>query len=159
MYRRRCETCADDRADAGFTLFEILVVMAVLAMAMTAIASHYRSPSAGTVLKTAAATMASRIRDMRSAAIATGSERVVSVDVDGRSLSFGDGRASLQLDPTLSLSVTAADSERRGPSKAGIRFFPNGSSTGATIQLRSERQKYEVRVNWLTGRVSTAAVD
>jgi general secretion pathway protein H len=42
---------------------------------------------------------------------------------------------------------------------AGVRFFPNGSSTGATIDLRTERQAYEVRINWLTGRVSTAAIE
>ena len=35
------------------------------------------------------------------------------------------------------LSVTAADSERTSPRNAGIRFFPNGSSSGATIQLKS----------------------
>lgn len=159
MYPRRCEETDADRAEAGFTLFEILVVMAVLVMAMVAVSALYRSPSPGTVLKTAAASLSSCLRDLRTAAIATGSERVASIDVDGRTLSFSDGRSPLQLDRSLVLSVTAADSEQRAPGVAAVRFFPNGSSSGATIQLKSERQKYEVRVNWLTGRVSTAAID
>lgn len=159
MYRRRCEGEDRDRADAGFTLFEILVVMAVLMLVLTAISALYRSPSQGVLLKSAAASMSSRLRDLRAAAMATGSERVANIDVNERSLSFSDGRAPLQLDPALTLSVTAADSERRTPRVAGIRFFPNGSSSGATILLQSERLKYEVRVNWLTGRVSTAEIE
>jgi len=162
MCRRRCEEAdkerASDRADAGFTLFEVLVVMAVLMMAMTAVSALYRSPSAGLVLKSAAASMSSRLRDVRAAAMATGSERVANIDVNERRVSFGDGRAPLELDRALTLSVTAADSERRTAAVAGIRFFPNGSSSGATILLQSERLKYEVRVNWLTGRVSTAEI-
>jgi len=159
MYRRRCDAAADEHPDAGFTLFEMLVVMAVMVMAMMAISALYRAPSTGTVLRTEAMTMASRLRDLRAAAIAAGSERVASIDVDARAIQFSDGRAPVQLDRSLVLSVTAADSEQRGEAKAGIRFFPNGSSTGATIQLKSERQIYEVRVNWLTGRVSTAAIE
>lgn len=159
MSRRRCERAAEDGQDAGFTLFEILVVMVIMVMAMTAISTLYRSPSPGTVLKTDATSMASRLRDLRAAAIASGRERAVAIDVERRSLAFGDGRAPLQLDHSLALSVTAADSEQRSPGTAGIRFFPNGSSSGATIQLKSERQTYEVRVNWLTGRVSTGAID
>jgi general secretion pathway protein H len=146
-------------ADAGFTLFEILVVMAMMVMAMAAVSTLYRAPSAGTTLKTAAHQAASRLRDLRATAMATQRERTAAIDVDGRSIAFGDGRAPLQIDRSLVMSVTAADSERTSARTAGIRFFPNGSSSGATIQLKSERLMYEVRVNWLTGRVSTAAID
>jgi len=57
------------------------------------------------------------------------------------------------------MSVTAADSERLSPVTAGLRYFPNGSSTGATIEFQAERQGYEVRINWLTGRVSVRAIE
>ncbi len=59
----------------------------------------------------------------------------------------------------MKMEVTAADSEKRSPSIAGIRFYPNGSSTGGTIDLKMEGRAYEIRVNWLTGRVSTASVN
>jgi general secretion pathway protein H len=144
---------------AGFTLIELLVVMVILGMAMVAVSAVYRTPSGGLQLKAAARLTAARLRDLRAAAMATGKERVAMIDVGSRQIRFSDGRAPLALDRSISVVVTAAESEKPSASVAGVRFFPNGSSTGATIVLRSERQGYEVRINWLTGRVSTAALN
>jgi general secretion pathway protein H len=143
----------------GFTLFELLVVMAIIVMAAAAISSLYRSPSSGTHVKAAALLTASRLRDLRAAAMTTGSERVATIDVNNRVIEFSDGHAALELNRSIAIAVTAADSERRSAATAGVRFFPNGSSSGATIELRSERQAYEIRINWLTGRVSTNAIN
>jgi general secretion pathway protein H len=147
------------RCDAGFTLFELLAVMVVLGMAIVAVSTFSRSPSAGLQVKAAAQLAASRLRDLRASALTTGSERSASIDVDRRIIRFSDGRAPLQLARSIAVAVTGAESERRAKGLAGVRFFPNGSSTGATIQFRSERQAYEVRINWLTGRVSTGALN
>ena len=145
--------------EAGFTLFEMLAVMVILGMVMTAVSALYLAPSSGVQVKAAALLTASRLRDLRATALATGSARSASFDVEARAIRFSDGRAPLQLSRSIALAVTGAESEKRRRGVAGIRFFPNGSSSGATIVLRSERQGYEVRVNWLTGRVSTAALD
>jgi general secretion pathway protein H len=144
--------------EAGFTLFEMLIVMTILAMAMASMSMLYREPSGASRAKAAALLTASRLRDLRASAMTNRSERYAEIVPSKGVLSFGDGRAALRLDPSIEISVTAADSERRSPESAGIRFFPNGSSTGATIKLRSDRQSYEVRVNWLTGRVSASAL-
>ncbi len=133
--------------------------MVVITMTIAAISTLYRSPSSGTQVKVSALLTASRLRDLRTSAMSTGSERAATIDVAQRVIRFSDGRAPLELSKTIDVAVTGADSERRSVSVAGVRFFPNGSSTGATIDLRSERQAYEVRINWLTGRVSTAAID
>ncbi len=153
--------CSGGRApcEAGFTLIELLAVMVVLGMAMVAVSALYRAPSSGVQLRAAAQLAASRLRDLRVAALTSGSERVATIDVNGRVIRFSDGRAPLQLARSIAVAVTGAESERRAQGMSGVRFFPNGSSTGATIQLRSQRQGYEVRINWLTGRVSTAALD
>jgi len=145
--------------EAGFTLFELLVVMVVMGMAIAAVSALYRSPSSGTQVKATAQLAASRLRDLRAAAMTTASERFATIDVGGRVMRFSDGRAPLELGRSITVAVTGADSERRSGTSAGVRFFPDGSSSGATIELRSERQAYEVRINWLTGRVSTAALD
>lgn len=145
--------------NAGFTLFEMLVVMTIMAMAFVAVSAVYRAPSSGVQVKAAARLTASRLRDLRAAAMTTGSERVAMIDVNGRSIRFSDGRAPLEFARSIAIAVTGAESERNSPALAGVRFFPNGSSSGATIELRSERQAYEVRINWLTGRVSTAALN
>jgi general secretion pathway protein H len=137
----------------------MLAVMVVLGMAIVAVSALYRAPSGGVQVKASAQLAASRLRDLRATALSTGSARSATFDVEARLIRFSDGRAPLQLSRSVALAVTGAESERRVGGTAGVRFFPNGSSTGATIVLRSERQGYEVRVNWLTGRVSTAAVN
>ena len=38
-----------------------------------------------------------------------------------------------------------------------IRFYPDGSSSGAIITLRRESLAYTLKVGWLLGRVSMAA--
>ena len=139
----------------GFTLMELLVVLFLVAACLGSVTFLYREPSAGAKLKTAAIHMASRLRDLRVAAMSTHSERVAVIDTRRRSMRFSDRRAPLRLPRSLSIRVTAAESETRPPSAAGIRFFPNGSSSGGTIVLGSQRQRYEVRVHWLTGRVAT----
>lgn len=143
-------------SEAGFTLFEMLVVMTIIAM--TTLTMLYRAPSGTSLAKSAALLTASRLRDLRAAAMTTGSERFAEIAPVARVMSFSDGRPDLRLDHSIEISVTAADSEKHSPETAGIRFFPNGSSTGATIKLKSDRQSYEVRVNWLTGRVSASAI-
>src|SRR5262245_9540516 len=89
--------------DAGFTLFELLVVMTVMALSFVAVSTLSKGPSAGVQVKSAARQMASRLRDLRAAAMTTGSERVAMIDVNGRSVRFSDGRAPLALSNTISI--------------------------------------------------------
>ncbi|WP_414463657.1 prepilin-type N-terminal cleavage/methylation domain-containing protein [Hyphomicrobium sp. B1] len=147
------------RGEAGFTLFEVLVVLVVIALTAGAISTLYRSPSSSAQLKTASLLMASRLRDIRSGAMISGTDRVAVIDVDRHAIEFGNGIPPLALSRSIHLDVTAADSERLSPTSAGIRFFPNGSSTGGTIDLKSEGKVYEIRINWLTGRVSADSLN
>lgn len=128
-------------------------------MLFVAVAGIYRAPSPRAEVKAAATLIAARMRDLRASAMAVGDERQAVIDVNAKALRFSDGRPPLQLSRKVELSVTGAESEASSAAQAGVRFFPNGSSSGATIKIQSEGQKYEVRVNWLTGRVSLAALD
>ncbi len=152
------ESSIVDQRQAGFTLMELLVVMLLVALTTTAVVSVYRAPSSGTQVKSAALHVASGLRDLRSSAMQSGTEHLAVIDPTARVVRFSDGRTPLVLNPALNISVTAADTERTSAQAIGIRFYPNGSSSGATIKLNSERQGYEVRVNWLTGRISASAL-
>jgi general secretion pathway protein H len=157
--RNRATSGRTSGAEAGFTLIELLAVMSIMAMLFVAVASIYRAPSPRLEVKTAATLIAARMRDLRASAMTVGDERLAIIDVDGRAVRFSDGRTPLQLSRKVALSVTGAESEASSATQAGVRFFPNGSSSGATIQIQAEGQRYEVRINWLTGRVSLAALD
>jgi general secretion pathway protein H len=160
MWRAGCDGGAPERdAQAGFTLIELLAVMMVASLVIGAITVAYRAPSPGVQLKTVAHVTASRLRDLRAAAMASRGERVATIDTARRVIGFGDARAPLALQRGVAVSVTSADDEITTLARASIRFYPNGGSSGGAIAFRSGRQGYEVRVNWLTGRVSTAALD
>ena len=50
--------------------------------------------------------------------------------------------------------LTVATELGGGGARGGIRFFPDGSSTGGRVTLSHGSRQYFVDVDWLTGRVS-----
>jgi general secretion pathway protein H len=78
---------------------------------------------------------------------------VFAVDVNKRA--FGSSAAdSVPLDPALDISLLTAKSELIGESTGGIRFFPDGSSSGGRIELRLRGDRAAVNVRWSTGTVT-----
>lgn len=137
----------------GFTLVELLAVLVVLAIAAGVSAAHLGTRHSGEVLQAAAHELASRCRAARAAAIRRASDQTVIIDMAHRLVRAGNDVPPLRIADTISVSSQTSATEQRSPSVAGIRFFPNGASTGGKVRLETGRQAYEVRVNWLTGRV------
>jgi general secretion pathway protein H len=137
----------------GFTLIELLAVLVVLALVVGLTAAQLGTRQGGAALEAAAHEIASRCRAVRAAAIREGQSRSVVIDMASRVVTGGTDMPSFRVAQAISLTFEASASERRGQRIAGIRFFPNGASTGGKVRLEAERQAYEVRVNWLTGRV------
>jgi general secretion pathway protein H len=78
---------------------------------------------------------------------------MVIIDMANRLVMAGKNIPPLRIADTISVSSQTSATEQRSPSVAGIRFFPNGASTGGKVRLETGRQAYEVRINWLTGRI------
>jgi len=138
---------------AGFTLVELLAVLVVLALAAGVVATQFGGRQGGAALEVAAHEIASRCRAARTAAIRQAESRVVMIDMASRVVTAGADVPALKIAETVSITSETSASEQRGGRMAGIRFFPNGASTGGKIRLETGRQAYEIRVNWLTGRV------
>ena len=142
----------------GFTLFELLIVMTILAISIGAVFTFYRPNSGVTTLKALASQIATKIRDTRIAAIYSQRDQLVMVDIDKRNFIFQNGKSNIILPRDIKLTMTGASGEKYSNNQLAVRFFPNGSSTGGVITFLREKQAYEIRVNWLTGRVSTDIV-
>jgi general secretion pathway protein H len=138
----------------GFTLVELLAVLAVLAIVTGVAATHLGARHSGDVLQATAHELASRCRAARSAAIRYASEQTVVIDMGNRVVTAGKDVPPLRIADTVSVSSETSATEQVAPHAAGIRFFANGASTGGKIRLKTGQQAYEVRVNWLTGRVA-----
>jgi len=150
-------------ASAGFTLIEVLVVLALMATAFALFAGALLGALPGQQLRAATGLLAAEMRATRARALATGIDQSFFVDTEAREWRSGASdaghglrgaaRRSGRLDAALTLGATVAREEQPGPGVAAIRFFADGSSTGGRIVVRHGAAAWHVDVNWLTGAV------
>lgn len=143
------------QARRGFTLVELLVVLAIAALAMAAVPSLFSAAMPGLEMKSAARRTLTSLRLTRELAIRQGTDLALIVDVEERRLDV-PGHRSLSLPKRLELRLEAAEREMIDEQRGAIRFFPDGSSTGGRILISLGDSGYQVGVTWLTGRVQLA---
>ncbi len=138
----------------GFTLLEIIVVL-VIGVALYAIllGVPMRGASASD-LKYAARMLASGLRQAQTTAMVTRRDSELLVDLEAREFTVPGEAKPHELPKGLDLKLYTAESEVSSEQKGGIRFYPDGSSTGGRITVASGQREYRVTVDWLTGRVS-----
>lgn len=136
----------------GFTLVELLVVLAIAALMMTAVPGLYSAAFPGLEMKSAARRTASTLRLARETAIRRGEDTLLIVDLDTHRLIL-EGYRNLSLPKRLAIKLEAASSEMIDDQRGIIRFFPDGSSTGGRILLSHDGHGYQIGVTWLTGRI------
>ncbi len=140
------------RSQNGFTLIELLVVLVIASLGLTLMVPQFAGLIPGAELKAETRKIAAMLRHARSVAIVRG-EAVSFARQDEEGVFWLSTEAEPYRLPTainLSLSVDQpVDDENK------ILFFPDGSSTGGALQLRDGTRQGEVRIDWLTGRVSS----
>lgn len=126
----------------GFTLIEVMVVLAVMGLLLGLVLTRGPQRSPTLELRAAASRVAQALRLARTQAIAT--DRPVRFIVDPARHAFGaEGKIHI-LPGTIALS---------GP-KGGIVFEPDGSASSGVIGVALGRLRAVVTVDWLTGQVS-----
>jgi general secretion pathway protein H len=139
----------------GFTLIEMLVVLAILAVTATFAAPLLSSGSEGARLEMASSELATALRVTRSAAITNNSQTTLMIDVDRRR--FGSTVfPERSFAPNIEAKLTFAKGIRSATSEGGFRFFPDGSSTGGEVTLSLRGKQAKLCVDWLTGTVRRA---
>lgn len=141
-----------NKHEGGFTLLEMLVVVAILGLALALVANHGPRGNVALDLKGTAGTVSDTLRLARSRAIAVNRSVGVVFDIPAHALRV-DGTPPRFLSPAVELAVTATADEAAG-SLAAIRFAPDGSSSGGRVVLAEGGRHMQVGVDWLTGRVS-----
>jgi general secretion pathway protein H len=141
----------------GFTLIELIVVVAILGLALTLIVGYKPPWSSGLGTRAAAGQLASALRLARSEAIARDSPVSVTIDLAAHRYRVGQ-EPDRRLPPALTIELLTVAGERRTAVESAIRFNPDGSSTGGRVTIGDAVRKFAVGVDWLTGRVSIADV-
>ena len=150
---------------SGFTLLELLVVLVLAGLLMSLVPGLISAAVPGTKLRIESRDLAASLRDSRNRAIATGENLDVRIDFDPPQYvvakqklhTLPDGvtivaRKHLELAPDYLLPQFGPAHQDRFM----VRFYPDGSSSGAVITLRRDSLAYTVTVDWLLGSVSMA---
>ena len=135
---------------SGFTLVELMFVMVIIALVMGLVATSMSSSISSAEARAASRKLVASLRYTRTRAILDKSEKVLLVDIENRSYQ-APGRKLVKLPEGVELTITTARSELTSEAVAGIRFFPDGGSTGGHIELLINGREYRINVAWLTG--------
>ncbi|MEE2565725.1 GspH/FimT family pseudopilin [Hyphobacterium marinum] len=135
---------------AGYTLAELIVVLVIIGLALAVVAPRLFSTSDAGTMRSAVAMLDNAARTARTSARLAGRETVLVVDVDARIARIEPGGETIDLPDTLAIEATVAESELDG-ALAGVRFFPEGGSTGGTYRLTAGDAALNLRIDWITG--------
>jgi general secretion pathway protein H len=142
------------RKHAGFTLLELVIVLAI-GVAIYALLLGVPMRGATTAdLKAAARMLASGLRQAQTTAMATRHDASLTLDLESREFLLPGEKTPRKLPGDIDLKLYTAESEVTSERTGGIRFYPDGSSTGGRITVSSGKRQFLVDVDWLTGRVS-----
>jgi len=147
----------------GFTLLELLVVLALAGLLMSVVPSLLAAALPGTELRVQSRELAASLRHSHNRAIAMGTNLDVTINFEPPQYIVDQNKPhSLPEGITISATKGLALRSDHSPGHSGripedrfrIRFYPDGSSSGAIITLRWESLAYTLKVGWLLGRVS-----
>jgi general secretion pathway protein H len=142
----------DQSRGGGFTLFELVVALAILGLAL-AIIVRQRPGSPGLEARRVESAVIASLREARSKAIASNRPVPLTVDLAARTVGLpGQPARQLPADTEISLLTAAGDVKSR--TKGDILFEPDGSSSGGRIVLDQHGRRRAITIDWLTGRVS-----
>jgi general secretion pathway protein H len=135
---------------AGFTLLEMLVVIAILVLATAVAMPILARPSDGVRLQATARDLINALRLTRAMAITRNAEIALTIDADKRTFASAAIRTH-SFGPDIAAELTFAEPERTAGATGGFRFFPDGSSSGGDVRLQLRGSEAKICVNWLTG--------
>ncbi len=147
-------TSGPARAQAtGFTLVELLVVMVIAALVLGLVATSISRNISGAEMRSAAGKLSASLRYTRTRAILDKEEKVFTVDTENRTYQAPQ-REPVTLPEGMEVALTTARSELTAENVGGIRFYPDGGSTGGFVELDANGRVYRINVAWLTGEAS-----
>ena len=133
---------------------ELLVVLSIMAVLAALVVPIFTGGVSTSELKAATREVAAGLRLARSEALATRQETRVMLDLEHRSFQVERDARIHALPKQIEMKLFTAQSDLVSDKVGAIRFFPDGGSNGGRITLAAGERKFEVDVDWLTGRVA-----
>ncbi len=143
----------NDLHQRGFTLLEMVCVIALIAMLSAVLLPFMPHHTSRSRLQAYALETATLLKADRNAAIRRGGDVATLVDATSRAIRSGASGQTIRIPEDVRFDALLPQSCRHHAALSTISFFADGMSCGGSIALARLDTTYEVRVNWLTGRV------
>ncbi|MGF1455078.1 MAG: GspH/FimT family pseudopilin [Alphaproteobacteria bacterium] len=140
--------------EAGLTLLEILVVLTIATLLISAVPWGRFSVLETVELKAVSRELAATLRRAREEAVRTHTAQRVLIDVAGRRFGRDGGAEPIAIPEDVEIRFRAAREDLTGPGTGAVVFMPDGSANGGSIRLARGRRTARIEVAWVTGRVS-----
>jgi general secretion pathway protein H len=141
------------RSAWGFTLIEAIVALAVLALSAAVVAPRLQGSLTTQAAKADTLRLANFVAAARAHAMAARKETVVTFDTRANRYWSSHAPDAVALDADARMQITVASSERIDDARGSVRFFGDGTATGARVRITAAKMTAEIAVHWLTGRV------
>jgi len=137
--------------EAGFTLVELLAVLAILGLAFAIVTPSVTRALGASGPQAVADDLAVALREARSTSLLSATSVRFTLDAAARRWQAGgrDGRWPDGVAVVLEPSPQGDDA---------IVFYPDGSASGGRLVVGSGPARRLVHVDWLTGRVTTPTI-
>ena len=142
-----------DDAERGFTLLEMVCVLAIIALLAAVLLPSLPHQTSRSRLQAYALQTASLLKADRNAAIRRQIDIATLVDAGTRSIRSGATSDMIRIPDDVHFDALLPQTCNRQAALSTIAFFANGMSCGGTIALTRFDAGFEIRVNWLTGRI------
>jgi general secretion pathway protein H len=137
----------------GFTLLEMVCVIALVAMIAAVLLPFVPRQTSRARLQAYALETATLLKSDRNAAIRRGADVSTLVDASSRAIRSGATADTIRIPDDVRVDAVLPQTCRQRVALSTISFFADGMSCGGTIALTRLGSSYEIRVNWLTGRI------
>ena len=153
---------------SGFTLLELLVVLAIASVLATLVRPMFGAALPGTQLKADTRALLADLRARRSSAIGNGQQ--ATLVFCAKSGHYLGGKEQLtQLARGTEMAISGAAESAPGENSPcepalddieyRVSFYPDGSSNGARIVLHRPNAAYAIDIDWLTGQTAISEAD
>jgi general secretion pathway protein H len=139
--------------ERGFTLLEMVCVIALIAMIAAVLLPFLPRHTSRSRLQAYALEAATLLKADRNTAIRRRADVSTLVDAPSRAIRSGATSQIVRIPDDVRFDALLPQTCRQRAALSTISFFADGMSCGGSIALSRLDTAYEIRVNWLTGRI------